>query len=118
MRKIKYEKMLFIVLSLFCFSANAGYTTDVCVKYKMNDGSFSHGYALQVQKVTGDELNSDRYIKGVYSPEKWYFVIPIDNGGYTILRAPHSFLGTTEFIETYDQNDNTWLVKEDSFNCY
>lgn len=111
------RKILFMVLSLFCFSANAGYTTEVCVRYSMNDGSYSHGFALRVNKVTGDELNRDPYIKGDFSSSSWYFVIPRDDGGYYILQAPYH-TSVTEFTQTYDQNGNSWLISDNVYNCY
>lgn len=112
------RKILFMVLFFFCFSANAGYPTEVCVRYKMNNGSYSHGFALRVNKVSGNELNSDPYIQGDFSSSRWYLVIPRDDGGYYILQEPSSFSRITEFTETYDQNGNSWLVSDNVYNCY
>lgn len=110
------KRMIFVVLCLFSFSANADFIKEVCARYKMKDGSYSHGYVLKVKKVTGDELNNDPYIKGSFSPESSYFLSPRDDGGYYILKDPGYSL--TEFLKTHDQYGKSWIMNNDIDHCF
>ena len=110
------RKMLFIVLSLFCFSANAGLTNEICARFKMKDGSYSHGYVLKVKRVTGDELNNVPYIKGRFSSGSSYFLSPRDDGGYYILKDPG--FSMTKFLETHDQYGKSWIMNNDIDHCF
>ena len=121
MGEVLIKKMSVSILIVFMINlcplvtAQAEPYKEACVKYQRQDYSWSDSYKVKGIIMSGSELNDiarRNSYRSDYTSYKYYYVIPWQEGGYTALEIPYGSSLPSLELNTKDQRDTTWSLKE------